>query len=190
MARGVPIHTRNPIGEAIALKRESMNRNILAAVVIAITASPSRAEHVPVTCEQFIASMNDSPKGYEAPPVAVIGKPLAYGDFKDSKLKMFPDVYIGLSCLNGHLDSFEVMPETREVMAAVHAGFTMGIALHAFGLDWKTGLNMRDEMVRKMSTDGRAQTIVEGATIRLYRGVTGIPVFQIEYPDPPEPEND
>jgi hypothetical protein len=32
--------------------------------------------------------------------------------------------------------------------------------------------------------DDRAETIIDGATIRLYHGVTGIPVFQIEYPDP------
>jgi hypothetical protein len=97
---------------------------------------------------------------------------------------MFPDVYMGLSCLNGRLDSFEVMPETREEMASLHAGLTMGIAMHTFGLDWKAALNMRDEMVRKMSTEGRAETIVEGATIRLYHDMTGIPVFEIEYPDP------
>jgi hypothetical protein len=161
-----------------------MNRTILAVIVIAITASPSKAERAPVTCEQFIASINDGGKNYDAPPLT-IGKTLAYGDFKDSQLTMFPDVYMGLSCLNGHLDTFEVMPETREVMAAVRAGLTMGIAMHAFGLDWKTALNMRDEMVREMSTEGRAETIVEGgATIRLHRGMTGIPVFQIEYPDP------
>jgi hypothetical protein len=160
-----------------------MIRTILAVIVIAVTASPSKAERVPVTCEQFIASITDGGKTYDAPPLT-IGEALTYGDFKDSKLRIFPDVYIGLSCLNGHLDSFEVMPDTREAMAAVHAGLTMGIAMHAFGLDWKTALTMRDEMVRSMSTDGSAETTVEGATIRLNRGVTGVPVFQIEYPDP------
>jgi hypothetical protein len=158
---------------------------VLGVLVVAITASPSKAaERAPVTCEQFIASVNDGGKNYDAPPLP-IEKTLAYGDFKDSQLKMFPDVYMGLSCLNGHLDTFEVMPETREAMAAIRAGLTMAIAMHAFGLDWKTALNMRDEMVREMSTEsGRAETNVEGATIRLHRGITGIPVFQIEYPDP------
>lgn len=161
-----------------------MIRTILAVIVIAITASPSKAERVPVTCDQFVASINEGGKKYDAPPLT-IGKALEYGDFKDSKLKMFPSVYIGLSCLNGHLDSFEVMPDTREAMAAVRAGLTMGIALHAFGLDWKTALTMRDEMVREMSSAGSAETTVDGgAKVRLYRGVTGVPVFQIEYPDP------
>jgi hypothetical protein len=142
------------------------------------------AAHVPVTCEQFIASMNEGGKNYDAPPVAIIGEPLAYADLKDFKLRMFPEVYIGLSCLNGHLDTFEVMPDNREMMTSLHAGVTMGIAMHAFGLDWKTALEMRDAMVRKMSKDDRAETIIDGATIRLYHGVTGIPVSQIEYPDP------
>ena len=96
---------------------------------------------------------------------------------------MFPDVYTGLSCLKWHLDTFEVMPENRETIAALHAGLTMGMALHAFGLDWKTALEMRDAMVRKLSKDDRAETIIDGATIRLHHGVTGA-VFQIEYPDP------
>jgi hypothetical protein len=152
-------------------------------VTTAVAASPSKAERAPVTCEQFIASINDGRKEYEAPPLT-IGGTKAYGDYKDSQLTMFPDVYMGLSCLNGRLDTFEVMPESREMTAALHAGLTIGIAMHAFGLDWKTALNMRDEMVRQMSTEGRAETIVDGATIRLYRGVTGLPVFQIEYPDP------
>jgi len=143
---------------------------VLGVLVAAITASPSKAERAPVTCEQFIASINDGGKNYDAPPLT-IEKTLAYGDFKDSQLTMFPDV--------------EVMPETSEAMAAVRAGLTMAIAMHAFGLDWKTALNMRDQMVREMSTEsGRAETNVEGATIRLHRGMTGIPVFQIEYPDP------
>jgi hypothetical protein len=144
----------------------------------------SKAERRPVTCEQFIESIKDGGKVYDAPPLT-IGKTLAYGDFKDSQLTMFPDVYMGLSCLNGHLDTFEVISETREAIAALRAGLTMGIAMHAFGLDWKKALNMRDKMVREMSTEGRAETIVDGATIRLKRGVTGIPVFQIEYPDHP-----
>jgi hypothetical protein len=160
----------------------------LASVIVVTAASPSRAERAPVACDQFIAGMNEGAKKYDAPPVAVIGEPLEYGEgFKDSKLEMFPDVYIGLSCLNGHLDSFEVMPDTREAMAAIHAGLTMGMALHAFGLDWKAALNQRDAMVRKMSKNDRAETVVDGATIRLYHGITGIPVFQIEYPDPPDP---
>jgi hypothetical protein len=160
----------------------------LASVIVVTAASPSRAERAPVACDQFIAGMNEGAKKYDAPPVAIIGEPLVYGEgFTDSKLKMFLDVYIGLSCLNGHLDSFEVMPDTREAMASTHAGLTMGMALHAFGLDWKTALNQRDAMVRKMSKNDRAETVVDGAIIRLYHGITGIPVFQIEYPDPPDP---
>jgi hypothetical protein len=88
-----------------------MIRTILAVIVIAITASPSKAQRVPVTCDQFVASINEGGKNYDAPPLT-IGEALEYGDFKDSKLRIFPDVYIGLSCLNGHLDSFEVMPDT------------------------------------------------------------------------------
>jgi hypothetical protein len=157
----------------------------LASVIVVTAASPSRAERAPVTCDQFITAMNDGGKNYEAPPVAVTGEPLEYGEgFKDSKLKMFPDVYTGLSCLNGHLDSFEVMPDTREAMAAINAGFTMGMELHAFGLDWRAALTTRDAMVRKMSKEDRAEAVVDGATIRLYHGITGVPVFQIEYPDP------
>ena len=95
-------------------------------------ASPSNPERAPITCEQFIASINDGGKDYEAPPLT-IGKTLAYGDFKDSQLTMFPDVYMGLSCLNGHLDTFEVMPESREMMAAFRSVLTIGIALHALG---------------------------------------------------------
>jgi hypothetical protein len=160
-------------------------RSIWIALSVGLLASGhAYAARVPVTCEQFIASMNEGGKNYDAPPVAIIGEPLAYADLKDSKLRMFPEVYIGLSCLNGHLDTFEVMPDNREMMTSVHAGVTMGIAMHAFGLDWKTALEMRDAMVRKMSKDDRAETIIDGATIRLYHGVTGIPVFQIEYPDP------
>jgi hypothetical protein len=82
-------------------------------------------------------------------------KPVFSGLFCPSTLQVRVSAnvnYIGLSCLNGHLDSFEIMPDTREAMAAVHAGLTMGIAMHAFGLDWKTALTMRDEMVRRMST--------------------------------------
>jgi hypothetical protein len=157
---------------------------MLAALAI-LGAAPARAvvaARLPVTCDQFIASLND--KTYDAPPVTIIGEPLAYGDFKDSKLAMFPDVYMGLSCLKGHLDSFEVIPEPHETMAALHAGLTMGMALHAFGLDWKAALETRDAMVRKLSKDDHAETAIDGATIRLYRGFTGVAVFQIEYPDP------
>jgi hypothetical protein len=159
-------------------------RSIWMALSVGLLASGhAYAARVPVTCEQFIASLND--KTYDAPPVAIVGEPLEYGEgFKDSKLAMFPDVYMGLSCLNGHLDTFEVMPDNRETMTALHAGLAMGMALHAFGLDWKAALEMRDAMVRKMSKDDRAETIIDGATMRLYHGVTGIPVFQIEYPDP------
>jgi hypothetical protein len=114
-------------------------------------ASPASAARAPVTCEQFIASMNEGGKDYNAPPVAVVGDPLEYGEFKDSKLAMFPDVYTGLSCRKGHLDTFEVMPENRETIASLHAGLTMGMALHAFGLDWKSALEMRDAIVRKLS---------------------------------------
>jgi hypothetical protein len=170
-----------------------MRRPILitaAAITLLISAGQqanAAAERVPVTCEQFIASLND--KTYDAPPVAIVGEPLEYGKgFKDSKLAMFPDVYMGLSCLNGHLDSFEVMPDNREMMTAFHAGLMMGMALHAFGLDWKTALKTRDAMVRKLklSKDDRAETVIDGATIRFYHGITGIGVFQIEYPDPVE----
>jgi hypothetical protein len=72
-----------------------MIRTILAVIVIAVTASPSKAERVPVTCDQFVASINEGGKTYDAPPLT-IGEALEYGDFKDSKLKMFPSVYIGL----------------------------------------------------------------------------------------------
>ena len=159
-------------------------RMILVVIVIATAALPANAERVPVTCDQFITSLTDGGKEKYDAPSLTIGKTLAYGDFKDSELTMFPDVYIGLSCLNGQLDSFTVMPETRKPMDVMHAGFTWGIAMHAFGLDWKKALNIRDEMVRVVSKEGRSETRVDGATIRLYMGVTGIPVFQIEYPDP------
>jgi hypothetical protein len=36
-----------------------MIRTILAVIVIAITASPSKAQRVPVTCDQFVASINE-----------------------------------------------------------------------------------------------------------------------------------
>ena len=159
-----------------------MIRTVLATIVIAITVSPSKADRAPVTCEQFIASLIDGGKNYEAPPLTT-GKTLVYGDFKDRNITMFPEVYMGLSCRKARLDTFEVMPENGEEMATIHAGVTMGIALHAFGLDWKTALNIRDKMVREVLDGGRSELIVEGATVRLYRGATGVPVFQIEYPD-------
>jgi hypothetical protein len=172
------------------MRRSSLIATALTVLLISSghQAHAKKAERVPVTCEQFISSMNDSPKGYEAPFVAVIGEPLTYGQgFKDSKLMMFPEVNMGLSCLNGHLDSFTVMPDNREMMTSLHAVYTMGIALHALGLDWKTALTMRDAMILKMSTDDRVETVVDGPTIRLYHGITGITVFEIEYPDPPDP---
>ena len=151
------------------------------ALALAITASPALAE--PVTCEQFFATLGEGLKEtYNAPPLTY-GKTLAYGEFKDTQVTAFPGVYIVVSCLKGHLDTFQSMPESRDELASLHTGLTAGAALHAFGMDWKAALTLRDQLVHELAKFDRTETTVAGATVRLYHGVSGIPVFEIEYPD-------
>ena len=105
------------------------------ALALAITASPALAE--PVTREQFFATLGEGLKEtYNAPPLTY-GKTLAYGEFKDTQVTAFPGVYIVVSCLKGHLDTFQSMRESRDELASLHTGLTAGAALHAFAMDWK-----------------------------------------------------
>jgi hypothetical protein len=158
-------------------------KNIIASValLLTITASPALAE--PVTCEQFFAILGEGLKETCNAPPLTYGKTLAYGEFKDTQVTAFPGVHIGVSCLKGHLDTFQTMPESRDELASLHTGLTAGAALHAFGMDWKAALNLRDRLVSELAKFDRAETTVAGATVRLYHGVSGIPVFEIEYPD-------
>jgi hypothetical protein len=50
-------------------------------------------------------------------------------------------------------------------------------------MDWKAALTLRDQLVHELAKFDRTETTVAGATVRLYHGVSGIPVFEIEYPD-------
>jgi len=116
------------------------------ALALAITASPALAE--PVTREQFFATLGEGLKEtYNAPPLTY-GKTLAYGEFKDTQVTAFPGVYIVVSCLKGHLDTFQSMRESRDELASLHTGLTAGAALHAFGMDWKAALTLRDRLVQ------------------------------------------
>jgi hypothetical protein len=70
----------------------------------------------------------------------------------------------------------------RSGRARVHVLLLMAIGLHGYGIEWRSALTLRDQLVR-MANASDAQTAslhVEGGEASLVISIAGVPSFQID----------
>ena len=86
-----------------------------------------------------------------------------------------------ISCWHGLIGSFLADADDSELMTTVHFVILMGIALHAYGMEWRPALKLRDQLVRaaKASETHVARLPVNGGEASLIISVVGVPSFEI-----------
>jgi hypothetical protein len=137
------------------------------------------------TCDQFRNAIMKGASRYQtpAPKFQLDRTNSADPSERDFTISMFGDVRAVMSCSHGSVRFFLADANDREKMS--HLMLIMAIGLHAYGIEWRPALEVRDQLVR-MSKESDAQSAklpFEGGEASLVISIAGVPSFQIDTTD-------
>ena len=93
---------------------------------------------------------------------------------------MVGDVRAEISCSHGSVRFFLADGKDREQMSDLMP--IMAVGLHAYGIDWRQALELRDQLVRmvKASDAQSAKLGFAGGEASLVISIAGVPSFEID----------
>jgi hypothetical protein len=95
----------------------------------------------------------------------------------------FDDVRAMMICSHGLVDTFAADANDSKITSSVHLFIMMGLGLHAYGLDWRPALYLRDDLVRtaKVSHPQTAKIAVDdNSQASLVISFAGVRSFEID----------
>jgi hypothetical protein len=155
--------------------------NAIAATLLALSATTVHA----LTCEQFEAAVVEGATEYQLPKPEFTLLDINATDDPDIKywsIGIFDDTHSMFLCRHGRVRSFLADADDSAITSSLHLAVLMGIGLHAYGMDWRPALDLRDQLARaaKSSRTHAAKLPVDGGEASLIISAAGVPSFAIE----------
>jgi hypothetical protein len=155
---------------------------LLAATVLGLTTSAGL--HAAPTCEQFKASILEGAAQYEVPRPEFHQEEINFTDPEVTywTITTFDDVLSIMICGHGNVSAFAVDANDNSIMSTTHLLSVMGIGLHGYGMEWRSALSLRDELVRAAKTSDRLianARIQDGGDASFIVSIAGVPSFEI-----------
>lgn len=136
------------------------------------------------TCEQLKTAITEGSSLYHepVPKFELSHVSSADGNSQYFAVSMFKDVRALISCRHGLVETFAADANSNKPASVLHAMILAGAGLHGFGLDWKSALETREELVRtaKISDRQTSEVHVEGGNASLIISAAGVPSFEID----------
>ena len=134
------------------------------------------------TCNQFKNAMVEGASRHRAPaPKFRLDRTHAADpDEQYFTISMVGDVRAAISCSQGSVRFFLADGKDREKMSDLMP--IMAVGLHAYGIDWRQALELRDQLVRmvKASDAQSAKLGFAGGEASLVISIAGVPSFEID----------